>query len=60
MKAAAFDYIRPTDLAGVIDALQKGGGAKLIAGGQSLMPMLNLRLARPSLLIDVGGSMPCA
>lgn len=55
MKAAAFDYIRPTDLAGVIDALQKGGGAKLIAGGQSLMPMLNLRLARPSLLIDVGG-----
>jgi carbon-monoxide dehydrogenase medium subunit len=54
MKAAAFDYLRPRDLAGVFDALQTPG-AKLIAGGQSLMPMLNLRLARPSLLIDIGG-----
>jgi carbon-monoxide dehydrogenase medium subunit len=54
MKAAAFDYVRPRDLAGVLDALQTPG-AKLIAGGQSLMPMLNLRLARPSLLIDIAG-----
>jgi carbon-monoxide dehydrogenase medium subunit len=55
MKAAAFDYLRPADLAGVLDALQKDPGAKLIAGGQSLVPMLNLRLARPSRLIDIGG-----
>jgi carbon-monoxide dehydrogenase medium subunit len=55
MKAAAFDYVRPPDLAGVLDALQIAPGAKLIAGGQSLVPMLNLRLARPSLLIDIGG-----
>jgi carbon-monoxide dehydrogenase medium subunit len=55
MKAAKFDYVRPPDLAGVLDELQNAPGAKLIAGGQSLVPMLNLRLARPSLLIDIGG-----
>jgi aerobic carbon-monoxide dehydrogenase medium subunit len=55
MKAAAFEYARPTDIAGVLDALGKTAGAKLIAGGQSLVPMLNLRLARPPLLIDIGG-----
>ena len=54
MKAAAFDYVRPPDLAGVRDTLRQGSGAKLIAGGQSLLPLLNLRLARPTLLIDVG------
>lgn len=55
MKAAAFEYLRPADVAGAIDALQKNPGAKLIAGGQSLVPMLNLRLARPQLLIDISG-----
>jgi aerobic carbon-monoxide dehydrogenase medium subunit len=55
MKAAAFEYLRPTDVTGVLDALQKNPGAKLIAGGQSLVPMLNLRLARPHLLIDIAG-----
>jgi carbon-monoxide dehydrogenase medium subunit len=55
MKAAAFDYVRPTDVAGALEALQKNPGAKLIAGGQSLVPMLNLRLARPQLLIDIIG-----
>src|SRR6201999_1363500 len=53
MKAAAFEYMRPTDVAGALDALEKNPGAKLIAGGQSLVPMLNLRLARPQLLVDI-------
>jgi carbon-monoxide dehydrogenase medium subunit len=54
MKAASFDYIRPRDVAEVLTALSTAnGGAKLLAGGQSLAPMLNLRLARPCLLIDV-------
>jgi len=54
MKAAQFEYIRPATL---IEALQKlaqsGGQAKLIAGSQSLGPMLNLRLARPAQVLDV-------
>jgi carbon-monoxide dehydrogenase medium subunit len=54
MKAARFDYVRPGDVHEAVVALAKGeGGAKLLAGGQSLGPMLNLRLARPSLLVDV-------
>jgi aerobic carbon-monoxide dehydrogenase medium subunit len=52
MKAAAFDYLRPSDLAGAIATLQ--AGARPIAGGQSLVPMLNLRLSRPARLLDVG------
>jgi|APFre7841882724_1041349.scaffolds.fasta_scaffold00150_21 carbon-monoxide dehydrogenase medium subunit len=56
MKAAAFDYIAPRDIAGLVAALAGAKGeAKLMAGGQSLGPMLNLRLARPKLLVDVGG-----
>ena len=54
MKAAAFDYARPRDLAEATKLLQQGGGsAKVLAGGQSLGPMLNLRLARPGLLVDI-------
>src|SRR5262245_19309114 len=53
MKAAQFDYIRPNDLGDALAALTKAEGAKLLAGGQSLGPMLNLRLARPSLLVDI-------
>lgn len=54
MKAARFDYVRPADVGEALAALAKAdGGAKLLAGGQSLGPMLNLRLARPSLLVDV-------
>jgi aerobic carbon-monoxide dehydrogenase medium subunit len=52
MKAASFDYIRPGDVAAALAAL-RAAGAKLLAGGQSLGPMLNLRLARPRLLVDV-------
>jgi carbon-monoxide dehydrogenase medium subunit len=54
VKAAAFDYLRPRGLDEALEALRgKGGEAKPIAGGQSLGPMLNLRLARPKLLVDV-------
>ena len=52
MKAAQFDYVRPRDLGEALNAL-KAADAKPIAGGQSLGPMLNLRLARPKLLVDV-------
>ncbi len=54
MKPARFDYSVAAD---AVDAVRQltdvGDGAKLIAGGQSLGPMLNLRLARPDLLIDI-------
>ena len=52
MKSAAFDYIRPRDIGEALSALRTAD-AKPIAGGQSLGPMLNLRLARPKLLVDV-------
>jgi carbon-monoxide dehydrogenase medium subunit len=52
MKAAAFDYIRAATLAEA-GALLTDPGAKLLAGGQSLVPMMNLRLARPGRLIDI-------
>jgi len=58
VKAARFDYVRATNAAHaaslLADARDEGNGnAKPIAGGQSLGPMLNLRLARPALLVDV-------
>ena len=54
MKAAAFDYARPRDVDEAIRLLaQARGNGKVLAGGQSLGPMLNLRLARPGLLIDI-------
>jgi carbon-monoxide dehydrogenase medium subunit len=54
MKAAAFDYQTPASLDEAVRLLaQSDGAAKIIAGGQSLGPMLNLRLAQPSLLIAV-------
>lgn len=55
MKAAAFDYIRAGSLAESIALLSRHGTeAKLIAGGQSLVPALNLRLMTPRILIDIG------
>lgn len=50
MKAAAFEYMMATSLSEALSALE---GAKPIAGSQSMGPMLNLRLARPSRVIDV-------
>ncbi len=56
MKPAPFEYQRATSIDDAIKGLVAGqGSAKIIAGGQSLGPMLNLRLARPSVLIDVAG-----
>jgi carbon-monoxide dehydrogenase medium subunit len=56
MIPAKFDYVRPGSLDEAISALAGGGeDAKVIAGGQSLMPLLRLRLAYPELLVDVGG-----
>lgn len=53
MKAARFDYLRPATVAEAAAALAGDPAAKPVAGGQSLGPMLNLRLARPSTLVDV-------
>ena len=54
MKAAAFDYIRADSLAQALELLARhGNDAKLIAGGQSLVPMMAMRLVRPALLIDI-------
>jgi carbon-monoxide dehydrogenase medium subunit len=56
VKPAAFDYERATDVAAAVKSLANAEGmARIIAGGQSLGPMLNLRLAQPGLLIDVRG-----
>ncbi|PGH55593.1 carbon monoxide dehydrogenase [Azospirillum palustre] len=55
MKPAPFDYLRPATVAEALAALAAGGDdARVIAGGQSLMPMLNMRLVQPRLLIDLG------
>lgn len=53
MKAASFDYLAAQDINQALAAQSSGDGAKIIAGGQSLGPMLNLRLVRPRLLIDI-------
>jgi aerobic carbon-monoxide dehydrogenase medium subunit len=54
MKPAAFAYERPSSVAAVLDLLaQDDDGTKIIAGGQSLVAMMNLRLARPGRLIDI-------
>jgi carbon-monoxide dehydrogenase medium subunit len=56
MIPAKFDYVRPRSLGDAISALAGGGeDAKVIAGGQSLLPLLRLRLAYPELLVDLGG-----
>lgn len=54
MKPAAFDYLQAATIDEALDALQEAGGdARVIAGGQSLVPMLNMRLARPAVLVDI-------
>ena len=54
MKPVAFDYARPATLADAARLLGQGHGfSKVLAGGQSLGPMLNLRLAQPDLLVDI-------
>ena len=53
MRPASFDYIRPDSVADACAALAADPDARVIAGGQTLVPMLAMRLARPSALIDV-------
>jgi CO/xanthine dehydrogenase FAD-binding subunit len=54
LKPAAFDYVAPRDLKSAIDALVGAGGdGKVMAGGQSLTPLLNFRMSRPSLIVDL-------
>src|SRR5919198_320589 len=55
MIPAAFDYVRPTAIEEAVSALASGGeDAKVLAGGQSLIPVLRLRMAYPTTLVDVG------
>lgn len=55
MKPPRFDYAAPTTLAEAVGLLkQHEADAKILAGGQSLMPLLNMRLTRPGILIDLG------
>ena len=54
MKPAPFEYVAPRSLEEAVAELGRGGpDAKVLAGGQSLVPLLNFRLARPSVLIDL-------
>ncbi|MFN5997042.1 MAG: FAD binding domain-containing protein [Paracoccaceae bacterium] len=54
MKPASFDYVRAASVQEAVDrAVEAGGEARFLAGGQSLIPALNLRLDRPQLLIDL-------
>ena len=55
MKPPPFEYVRPVDLDGVFDALAQNSGeaTKILAGGQSLVPMMNLRVVAPKRLVDI-------
>jgi carbon-monoxide dehydrogenase medium subunit len=53
---AEFDYVRPGSVDEALSALREGGeDAKVLAGGHSLLPLMKLRLAAPTLLVDLGG-----
>jgi aerobic carbon-monoxide dehydrogenase medium subunit len=55
MKASAFAYARATSLANALELLvQHGEKAKVLSGGQSLIPAMNLRLISPDLIVDIG------
>lgn len=54
MKPASFEYVRAESVSAALAELAGDAEAKLLAGGQSLLPLLNFRLARPSRLVDVG------
>ena len=56
MKPASFKYFYPKDLPEVFSLLEKyGSRARLLAGGQSLVPLMNFRLSRPDFLVDLNG-----
>ena len=54
MYSSNVDYYRATSVADAVKALQKNKGARLLAGGHSLIPMMKLRTAEPSMLVDIG------
>ena len=55
MKPPPFEYVRPASVAEAVAVLEADPDAKPLAGGQSLVPMLNFRLGRPSTLVDLNG-----
>lgn len=55
MKPAPFDYHRPGTLAEALESLAGRPNAKVLAGGQSLVPLLSMRLAAPAMLVDING-----
>ena len=56
MKPAKFEYVAPTTLDAAVAALVAANGeGKVLAGGQSLLPLLNFRMARPAVLVDLNG-----
>ncbi len=55
MKPAPFSYLRPGSLADALAALAEAPDAKVLAGGQSLVPLLSMRLAAPGTLVDING-----
>ena len=55
MKPAPFAYLRPGSLADAVAALAEAPDAKVLAGGQSLVPLLSMRLAAPATLVDING-----
>jgi carbon-monoxide dehydrogenase medium subunit len=56
VKPAPFAYVRAVSVADAVQVLDdEGGAARVLAGGQSLVPMLNMRIMRPSALVDING-----
>lgn len=55
MIPAQFDYVRAATVDEALGLLARSDDAKVLAGGQSLIPLLRFRLARPALLVDIGG-----
>ena len=56
MKPARFEYVAPTTLDAAVEVLAAASGeGKVLAGGQSLLPLLNFRMARPAVLVDLNG-----
>lgn len=54
MKPASFEYLRPATLDEAVALLARHEGARPLAGGQSLLPVMNFRLAAPPVLVDIG------
>ena len=54
MKPAPFEYVAASSVGHAVELLNDGADARILAGGQSLMPLLNLRLAAPERLVDIG------